>query len=132
MNEPIWLNKLIILAIHKDLIRQYGGLFGVRDEGLLEASLARPRHCFTYNSEVSLFNLAAAYGFAFCKNHAFIDGNKRVAFMAMYVFLGLNNFYFEAPEMEVVLTIKNLADGKISEEFLTEWLVKYATKKLNK
>jgi death-on-curing protein len=116
----------MVLAIHDDLISQCGGLFGVRDRPLLEASLARPRHRFSYQQEVSLLGLAAAYGFALCKNHPFVDGNKRTAFMAIYVFLGLNGYGFNAPEPEVVLVMESLASGEIDEGALQAWLAKYA------
>ena len=101
MNQPLWLTEQMVLAIHEELIFQYGGLSGVRDSGLLLASLARPRHRFSYQSEVSCLELAAAYGFALCKNHPFVDGNKRTAFMVMYVFLRLNGYDFTAPESEI-------------------------------
>ena len=126
MNEPTWLTEQMVLAIHEDLISQYGGLSGVRDSPLLAASLARPQHKFSYQSAVSLSRLAAAYGFALCKNHPFMDGNKRTAFMAMYVFLGLNGHGFNAPEPEIVLVMEGLASGEIDENALQVWLRKYA------
>ncbi len=126
MNQPNWLTEQMMLAIHEDLISQYGGLSGVRDCPLLSVSLARPRHRFSYQSEVSLLELAAAYGFALCKNHPFVDGNKRTAFMAMYVFLGLNGYSFNAPEPEIVLVMEGLASGEIDENALQVWLAKYA------
>jgi death-on-curing protein len=125
VNEPTWLTEQMVLAIHEDLISQYSGLSGVRDQALLEASLARPRHRFSYQPEVSLLELAAAYGFALCKNHPFVDGNKRTAFMAMYVFLGLNAYSFNAPEPEIVLVMESLAAGEIDENALQVWLAKY-------
>jgi len=126
VNEPTWLTEQMVLAIHEDLISQYGGLSGVRDPGLLEASLARPQHKFSYQPEASLVQLAAAYGFALCKNHPFVDGNKRTAFMTMYVFLGLNAYSFNAPEPEIVLVMESLASGEIDENALQVWLAKYA------
>nr|WP_277877168.1 type II toxin-antitoxin system death-on-curing family toxin [Sphaerospermopsis sp. FACHB-1094] len=119
------MTEQMVLAIHEDLISQYSGLSGVRDQALLEASLARPRHRFSYQPEVSLLELAAAYGFALCKNHPFVDGNKRTAFMAMYVFLGLNAYSFNAPEPEIVLVMESLAAGEIDENALQVWLAKY-------
>lgn len=126
MNEPTWLTEQMVLAIHEDLISQYGGLSGVREQTLLEASLARPRHKFSYQPEAPLLELAAAYGFALCKNHPFVDGNKRTAFMAMYVFLGLNAYGFNAPEPEIVLVMESLASGEIDEKALQVWLGKYS------
>ncbi len=130
MNEPIWLTEQMVLAIHEDLISQYGGLFGVRDRPLLEASLARPQHRISYQPEVSLLELAAAYGFALCKNHPFIDGNKRTAFMAMYVFLGLNGYSLNTSELEIVLVMESLASGEIDENAMLAWLTTYCTKSL--
>ncbi|AHJ28005.1 type II toxin-antitoxin system death-on-curing family toxin [Nodularia spumigena] len=125
MNEPTWLTEQMVLAIHEGLICQYGGLSGVRDSVLLAASLARLQHKFSVQSEVSLWELAAAYGFALCQNHSFVDGNKRTAFMAMYVFLGLNAYSFNAPEPEIVLVMEGLASGEIDENALQVWLEKY-------
>lgn len=130
MNEPTWLTEQMVLAIHEDLISQYGGLSGVGDPALLEASLARPHHKFSYQPEVSLLELAAAYGFALCKNHPFVDGNKRTAFMVMYVFLGLNAHNFNAPEPEIVLAMESLTSGDIDENALQVWLAKYANQLL--
>ncbi len=125
MKQITWLTEQIGLAIHEDLISQYGGLSGVKDWTLLAASLARPQHRFSYQPEVSCLELAAAYGFALCKNHPFVDGNKRTAFMAMYLFLGLNGYRFNAPEPEIVLVMEGLASGEIDENALQVWLAKY-------
>lgn len=123
MNEPLWISEEIVLAIHQDQIRQHGGSLGVRDENLLAASLARPRHLFAYG-QPDLFDLAAAYGYGLAKNHPFIDGNKRTAFMAMYVFLGLNRYLLEVPEMEVVQMMERLATDRETQESLAQWLRK--------
>ena len=86
MSEPFWISEEIATTIHEDQIAQHGGSLGIRDENLLSASLARPLHLYVYG-EPSLFDLAAAYGYGLAKNHPFIDGNKRTAFMVMYTFL---------------------------------------------
>ena len=83
MNTPTWLTQAAITAIHQELLARFGGLSGVRDEGLLQSALARPEHLYNYG-EPSLFELAAAYAHGIVKNHPFIDGNKRVGFMAAY------------------------------------------------
>ncbi len=126
--EPIWLSAKIIKAIQLDQLKQHGGSVGIRDENLLSASLARPLHLYNYTSP-SLCELAAAYGFAITKNHPFIDGNKRTAFMAMYVFLGLNNYELDAPQSEVVLIMEKLAESQESQESLSIWLEKYIKSK---
>ncbi len=121
MKEPIWIDQIITKAIHADQIIQHGGSTGIRDENLLSASLARPRHLFTYG-QPNLFELAAAYGYSLAKNHPFIDGNKRTAFMIMYTFLGLNNYLLEVPEPEVVKMMEQLASGEENQESLGRWL----------
>jgi death-on-curing protein len=122
VTEPRWLAVAHILAIHADQIQAHGGAVGLRDRPLLESALERPRNLFNYDSEADLPALAAAYGFALARNHAFIDGNKRVAFQAMYLFLGLNGFRIDAPEGEVVVTILALASGNLDETALATWL----------
>jgi death-on-curing protein len=114
--------RLAIEAIQLDQIREHGGLPGFRDEDLLEASLARPRHKWAYEEGADLASLAAAYAFAILRNHPFRDGNKRTAFLALVVFLGLNGFDFETDEEDVVATIRAAAAGETSEEELTLWI----------
>ncbi|MBE9226823.1 type II toxin-antitoxin system death-on-curing family toxin [Phormidium sp. LEGE 05292] len=123
MNEPLWISEEIVRVIHQDQIQQHGGSLGIRDENLLAASLARPKHLFAYD-EPDLFDLAAAYGYGLAKNHPFIDGNKRTAFMVMYVFLGLNRYLIEVPEKEVVQIMERLATDQENQESLAQWLRK--------
>ena len=122
MTEPRWLSLVHILAIHSDQIQAHGGSLGLRDRGLLEYALERPRNRFLYDPEADLPALAAAYGFGLSSNHPFVDGNKRVAFQAMYLFLGLNGFRIDASEEEVVTTILSLASGDLDEPALADWL----------
>lgn len=112
----------MILAIHADQIRQHGGSFGLRDRGLLESALQRAPHRWHYDSSADLCTLAAAYGLGLAENHAFVDGNKRVAFQGMYVFLGLNGLRIVAAEPEVVALMLGIAKGKVGEENLADWL----------
>jgi death-on-curing protein len=119
---PRWLTKPIVLALPRAQLAEHGGSPGLRDEGLLESALARAEQKLAYEPASDLATLAAAYGFGLARNHAFVDGNKRAAFMAMYVFLGLNGYDLEAPEPEVVRTIERLASGKVSERQLAEWV----------
>ena len=121
MSEPFWISEEIATTIHADQIAQHGGSPGIRDENLLSASLARPRHLFVYG-EPTLFDLAAAYGYGLAKNHPFIDGNKRTAFMVMYTFLGLNGYFLEVPEMEVVAIMERLASDGETQDSLAKWL----------
>ena len=122
MTEPRWLTIAYLLALHSDQIQAHGGPLGLRDRGLLESALERPRNRFHYDSDADLPALAAAYGFGLANNHPFVDGNKRVAFQAMYLFLGLNGFRIEAPEEEVVVLILSLASGQLDEPALAAWL----------
>ena len=121
MNEPRWISREIVLAIQLRLLAQFGGLPGVRDEGLLESALNRPRHRFAYG-DPDLFDLAASYAHGIVKNHPFLDGNKRAGFMAAYTFLGANGETFQAPEPEVVLQTLGLAAGAVSEQAYAKWL----------
>ncbi|MDJ1177372.1 type II toxin-antitoxin system death-on-curing family toxin [Roseofilum sp. BLCC_M91] len=123
MTEPLWISDEVVRAIHEDQIEQHGGSLGIRDENLLAASLARPRHWFTY-TEASLFELAAAYGYGLAKNHPFIDGNKRSAFMVMYTFLGLNGYLLEVADREVVEMMERLTTDEENQESLAQWLEK--------
>jgi len=111
MNGIFWLDEIIVKAIHEDQLIQHGGLAGVRDNNLFFASLDRPKNLLAYGEPTpSIFDLAAAYGYGFAKNHAFIDGNKRVAFVVMAIFLELNGYSLDVPEPEVVLIMERLAN----------------------
>lgn len=122
MDEPAWLSRTWVEAANADQIREHGGLPGIRDEALLESALARPRHLSSLQPQASLAALAASYGFALARNHPFFDGNKRIAFVAMNVFLILNGWEIDVPEPEVVDTMVRVADGGIDETGLGEWL----------
>lgn len=122
MTEPRWLSSVHVLSIHADQIQAHGGSLGLRDRSLFESALERPRNRFLYDPEADLPALAAAYGFGLSSNHPFVDGNKRVAFQAMYLFLGLNGFRIDAPEEDVVALILALASGNLEELALADWL----------
>ena len=121
-SEPRWLPKSLVLAMHRSLMQQYGGLYGIRDETLLESALAKPEQRFAYEESADIFDFAASLGFGLAKNHPFTDGNKRIAFAAMGVFLQLNGLEITATEMEAVATIMTLAEGSLSEQQLAAWL----------
>ena len=122
MREPRWLSRQMIATIHYAQIREHGGTPGVRDESLIQSALARPRNKFAYEASVDLATLAAAYGFGLIKSRGFVDGNKRVALMAMYVFLFLKGMELDAPEPEVVSVIESVTAGKTSERALGNWV----------
>ena len=121
MNEPRWLELNIVLDVHAEQLALFGGADGIRDLGLLESALARPINKFAYG-ESDLAALAAAYAFGLARNHPFVDGNKRAAFAAIIVFLGLNGYDFDVPPEEATGMILGLAAGEVSEESLTRWL----------
>ena len=127
MKSPIWLDRLIVEAIHFDQLRLHGGLPGIRDDNALESALARPQNRRLYDSTSDLAAVAAAYGYGLVTSHPFTDGNKRVGFLAMYVFLGLNGLEIEADEIEVVDLMVAVADGRNSEEKLAAWLREHVT-----
>ena len=122
MREPRWLPRLVLDAAHFDQLREHGGRPGVRDEGALEAALARPRHKWAYDRKPDLATLAAAYGFGLATAHPYVDGNKRAAFLAMLIFLGLNDLDLDATEPEVVTVMVGLASGQLKERELADWL----------
>jgi death-on-curing protein len=120
MSEPVWLDVDIIIDVHAEQLALFGGPEGIRDRGLLESALARPQNKFAYG-ETDLAALAAAYGFGIARNHPFVDGNKRAAFAAIIVFLGLNDIEFAPPPPAATAIILALAAGEVGEEGLTRW-----------
>lgn len=120
--EPAWLSRILVRAIHADQVREHGGIPGLRDEGLLESALERARNRWAYDASADLADLAAAYGHGLAGNHPFMDGNKRVAFQAMYVFAGLNGRRLQASEPEVVELMTAAAAGSVGLEELASWV----------
>ncbi|MHB1013428.1 MAG: type II toxin-antitoxin system death-on-curing family toxin [Desulfobacteria bacterium] len=121
-----WMPEAAIRAMHAELIAEHGGREGLRDPGLLSSALARPKNSRVYGRSSSIFDLAALYGTGIVRNHPFVDGNKRVALMAMYAFLEMNGYRLEAPEAESVGTMLALAAGEVDERSLSGWLKKYS------
>lgn len=116
----IWLERRDVEAFHATQIAEFGGLAGLRDAGALESALARPLNRVAYGKP-SLFELAAAYAFGIARNHPFVDGNKRTAFVASAVFLEINGRSFRASEEDVVVTFLALAAGEMTEARLAKW-----------
>jgi death-on-curing protein len=115
-------DRLVIDAVHLDQLREHGGLRGTRDENALESALVRARNKWAYESISDPAVLAAAYGYGLATSHPYHDGNKRIAFLAMVIFLGLNGWDLEAPEADVVAIMLGVAAGRCLEAELTEWL----------
>ena len=116
-----WLTTEIVLAIHGELIAEHGGPEALRDEAALESAIARPQQKAAYGSP-DLAELAAAYGFGLCRNHPFLDGNKRVTLAAIDVFLRLNGARLTATELDAAATILALAAGEVDEAQLAGWI----------
>ncbi len=121
MIEPTWLDRDLVLDIHAEQLALFGGADGLRDQGLLESALARPLNKHAYG-EQDLAALAAAYAFGLARNDAFVDGNKRVAFATLLVFLGLNGIDFDVPAAAATAIILDLAAGVVAEDGLTRWI----------
>ena len=119
-----WLTKEEVIALHENAIADFGGDTGNLNEGALEATLYRPQHLQFYEPESNIFDLAAAYGYGFAKNHCFVDGNKRTAFISIAVFLFLNGYELIASEVEVVEIMVDLVNDDTSQEELAAWLSK--------
>lgn len=121
-SQPRWVLPEVVSAIHQMLIAEHGGLPGIRDQGLLDSALARPRQQAAYGKKNSVFQLAAAYSYGLARNHPYADGNKRIALTVAAVFLEINGHSLNAPETEAVIVYQKLADGTLTEEALAEWI----------
>lgn len=122
MSEPVWVEKAALLLLHAAVLAEHGGMEGMRDEGLLESALARPKNLFAYEGISSPSRLAAAYAVGVSRNHPFVDGNKRAAFISMALFLALNGSRLRAEQVDATNIMLRLAAGEISEEELTTWI----------
>ena len=122
MTEPRWLRRAWVDALHFQQLKRFGGLYGIRDEGAIESALARARNHWEYGDTRDIAALAAAYGFGLARSHGYSDGNKRIAFVAMAVFLELNGYELDAPEPSVVQTMLAVAAGEATETVLAAWV----------
>ncbi|MCB9878135.1 MAG: type II toxin-antitoxin system death-on-curing family toxin [Planctomycetes bacterium] len=121
MKRPVWVLKAAVLAFHAECLRLHGGSAGIRDEGLLESALARPKHLETYE-HADLCGLAAAYAVGIAKNHPFVDGNKRTAFLTATVFLECNGLRFTADPAHAAVFMLAVADGTLDATGFAAWL----------
>jgi death-on-curing protein len=121
-DEIVWLSEATLIAIHHRQIAEHGGAEGVRDLGLLQSALARPRNILSYGETSDLATLAAAYAFGIARDHPFMDGNKRAALVAARTFLILNGGNLNATQDDKYLTFMKLAEGTIGEPELAEWI----------
>jgi death-on-curing protein len=120
-SEPKWLTYDQVIAIHSRQLRRFGGAAGLRDDGLLRSAIERPVNKWHYE-QAELAELAAAYAFGLAKNHAFVDGNKRIAFMSLMIFLHRNSVRFAPDQAHATKIILSLAAGEVSEESLARWI----------
>jgi len=128
-SEPTWLSRVVVDAIHDEQLREHGGLPGVRDENVLESALARPQQKWHYSDRTDVPMLAAAYAFGLVKNHPYRDGDKRIGFLAMATFLGVNGYELSAADAEVVAEFLGLAEGRVSEQALADWIREHTSKR---
>jgi death-on-curing protein len=123
MKEPLWLTRATVDDMHALEIAEHGGSRGVRNSHLIESALARPQHVYAYDDKCDIATLAAAYAFGLAKNHGYIDGNKRTAFVAAYAFLNVNGYDIDpTSEADVERSMVGVASGKVTESELAAWL----------
>lgn len=122
MSEPTWIDEADALAIHARLLAIEGGAAGMRDRGLLQSALARPKHLFAYDEHTNVPSMAAAYASGIVFDHPFVDGNKRTGFVVCVLFLELNGYRFTASEEAATQGVLNLAARTLSEAEFTGWL----------
>lgn len=122
MKAPRWLALEAVLEMHEEMLRLFGGSSGIRDAGLLDSALARPKNILAYEPKSNLERLAAAYAGGIIQNHPFVDGNKRTGFLAAFVFLDINGKELNATEAEATAATLALAAGELEEEEFAAWL----------
>lgn len=125
MRPWVWLDPKVLLAAHDEQLAEHGGIAGLRDQGLFESALARARNLAVYGKPDAA-SLAAAYAFGLAKNHPFVDGNKRIALIALETFVVLNGHALAAGDVQCVLTILALAAGDLDEDGLIEWIRRHS------
>jgi death-on-curing protein len=128
MSMPVWVRRQALELLHSESIAEHGGADGLRDEGLFESALARPQNLHAYESVSDIPRLAASYCYGLAKNHAFVDGNKRVAFIAAGLFLRLNGWRLKADQAQATLTVLSVASGAMDEKALAEWIRQHSVK----
>lgn len=129
MKRPKWLSTALVTAIHDEAIYEFGGLGGLRDVGLLESALDRPRNRLAYQPKTTVFELAVSICFGVAKNHPFVDGNKRTALLSARAFLFVNGYLLEPAEEDEVLTIVAVAANSMTEQQLADWMKRNAVRK---
>jgi len=126
VDEPRWVSKRAVLALHSEQLAEHGGTDGIHDEFLLDSALAKPENIFAYSDAPDVFRLAASYAFGIARNHAFADGNKRTALVVSVLFLNRNGWDITSSKADEYDTFLRLAEGSLSEEELTAWFTSHA------
>lgn len=129
MTEWVWIDPTVVLAVHEEQLAEHGGSPGVRDIGLLESALARPMNLVAYGAP-DVAELAASYGVGIARNHPFVDGNKRTAFVSVELFLRLNGYRLVADDAACVLTMLAVAAAEMDEATFADWLRQHCLAKL--
>lgn len=124
--EPRWIAQKALLLLHEESLAEFGGARGLRDEGLLESALARPQNAYAYKPDITIAELAASYAFGLAKNHAFVDGNKRAAFLSIGLFLAISGYRLQADQVDAIQTMLAFASGELKEDGLAAWIARNA------
>lgn len=122
VTEWEWVRESVVLALHDAQLAEHGGCTGIRNEDLLRSALARPENLLAYGDNPDAASLAASYAFGFARNHPFLDGNKRTAFVTMELFLDVNGWIFNADDASCITAIEDLAAGKLTEAEFSAWV----------
>ena len=120
--QPVWISKKALLLLHELSLSQFGGAPGLRDDGLLDSALARAQNLHLYNAKATVAESAASYGFGLARNHAFVDGNKRAAFLAIGMFLAINGRRLNVSQIDAFQAMLALARGELDESALARWI----------
>jgi death-on-curing protein len=129
MKRPRWIGKKAFLLLHEESLAEFAGARGLRDEGLLESALFRPHNTYAYKAGSTLAELAASYAYGIVKNHAFVDGNKRAAFLSIGLFLALNGRRLTADRVDAIQTMLAVASGELDEKGLAAWIGENCSKR---
>ncbi len=119
---PRWISEKALLLLHEESLAAFGGARGLRDRAMLESALARPLNTHAYRPDSTIADLAASYAYGLARNHPFVDGNKRAAFLSIGVFLALNGLRLAADQVDAIQTVLAVADGSLDEQGLAAWI----------
>jgi death-on-curing protein len=126
--KPRWISKKALLLLHESSLAEFGGARGIRDDGVLDSALARPLNTYAYKPKSTIADLAASYAYGLARNHPFVDGNKRIAFLSIGVFLAINRYKLAADQLDAIRTMFAVAAGDLDEHGLAVWIAKNSVK----